>query len=431
MMYYFLYFILISLTVYTDTPLTKYFGALGFSFIPLVCFLLYPMLLYKRIIWVPFFAKVLLRLINYALLLSVICFFVFIFMDIPSTLYGENIIIKAIKLYLTYLSYFLYIVIICSIGKNIPTNELYKPFFVLFIFLTFFAFVEYQNIPDAFLNFHHSSGSYYRVRLLTQESSHTAPLLEVFFLLSCYYTIIIRKSKWLFTLVLFCFIYQLYVSSSKSLAVIVLLSIVYAGYSIFKSAHGAKKMLVIGVFAFISVFAYLFIYVSVVNSFQGDIENSTSTATRSLTILSGYLSGILFPFGSGFFSYLYIFPMLLMELVSQIGGVFNLEEILDIISNNTDAGVVPQSFFSFTSTFWGVLGNFYFFVNLKKEYRCNLKISSNSEIIIIKSLFFCIVLNLCFTIGFEFYIQAFVCILIIRLKKNEINMANSRTAIPA
>lgn len=430
-MYYLLYFILISLTIYTDTPLTKYFGAFGFSFIPIVCFFLYPILLYKRIIWVPSFAKVLLRLTNYAFLLSLICFFVFLFMDIPCTLYGENIIIKAIKLYLTYLSYFLYVVIICSIGKKIPANKLFKPFFILFLFLTLFAFIEYQNIPDAFLNLHQSSGPYYRVRLLTQESSHTAPLLEVFFLLSCYYTIIIRRSKWLFSLVLLCFIYQLYVSSSKSLAVVVLLSMVYAGYSIFKSAHGTKRLTVIVAFTCIAILAYLFIYISVVNSFQGDIETSTSTATRSLTILSGYLTGILFPFGTGFFSYLYLFPIFLKELISQIGGLFNLEEILDIINSDTDAGVVPQSFFSFTSTFWGIFGNIYFFVKLKKVYRDNLQISSNSEKIITKSLFFCIILNLFFTIGFEFFIQAFVCILIIRFNKDEIILANSRTSISA
>lgn len=100
-----------------------------------------------------------------------------------TTYYGEDLFFKAIRLYVTYMGYVLFLYVMVDIIRDMRTEDIFKPFFYVNVFLAVFGVLEYNQLPHAFISLHNYgfSDTYYRVRLLTQESSHTAPLIEIFF----------------------------------------------------------------------------------------------------------------------------------------------------------------------------------------------------------------------------------------------------------
>ena len=411
-MNYILYFLLVALTTYNDSFLSNSLGALGFSLLPIISYLMFTLmyLLKKRFVC-PIFVKRFYRLINYSFIVSIIVWIAFFSLNLPLTLYGENLALKILKLYITFMSYVLFMIVLGNIMKNLPEKQVLAPFWWINLFLAIYGIMEYAKIPDAFLFLHSTQEIYWRVRLLCQESSHSAPIIEIFFILALYYSIIIKRSKAYAFVTIACLLSQVYISSSKSLIVVLILAFIFGAWNYIKNISGTKK--IVGLIVALGLFFLLqkYLLTGLIESFSGDLENSTSTVTRSATNSAGYVIGLIFPLGTGFFGYLYFFPKMLLYFANKIPSNFNIGELLDIIMNDTDAGVSAQSFFSQSSTYWGIFGSVLFFIYIKKVYSNCLLYCGFEQRLLYKILFFIIVLHLLTTSGMEFIFLTSFCLM--------------------
>ena len=404
-MSYLLYFLLVFLTTYTDTPLTAYLGAFGFSALPLLSFIMYPCLLMfskKKVIYPPF-SRFLYKLVNYTLAISFFVMLVFLVLGLPMNLYGDNAVNKTIKLYMTFLSYVLFLICMVNLMFGLNTKQLLRPFFLIFIALTIFGLLENSQIPYAFPWLHATGdGEYWRVRLLCQEASHTSPILSVFFLLSLYYSIFEARKKSYVVITLSCLVVHAIISSSKLFMVIILVSSLIGAWTYIRKISGTKKFLGIVISFFLLLYLKDTIFVKVAESFQGDIDNSTSTATRMTTNFSGYVLGCMFPVGAGFFSYLYLLPKALSGIVQYLPNYFNVSELMAIINAKDDSGLAAQSFFSQSSIYWGAVGSVLLLKKIKDLFANFTNKHTKEKVVVIKVLYWAIMIHLFISTGLDF-----------------------------
>lgn len=408
-----LYFTLIFLTTYTDSFLTPYFGAFGFSLLPIISYILFIIRFLvgnRKTVRHPF-PFFFIKLVNYSFSLSFLLYIIFICLGMQTTYYGSDLIMKAIRLYMTFMSYVLFIYVLVDIMRCMKIEDVFKPFFYINIFLAIFGIVEYSRIPNAFLNLHYAMDDvYYRVRLLTQESSHTAPLIEVFFIMATYYALYIRKSRIHFVITLVCLCSQIYITSSKSFMVVLGVSLVFGLWETIKTSR-YKGVMVVCSLGLLMLF-YHFFYHGLVNSFQGDIDNSTSTATRLTSNLSGYLMGITIPCGVGFGGYLYFLPKFITFIMDQLPSILNKTELWSMLKSKDDKSIAAQSFFSQSSTYWGCIGVILFARYLFSLCSDFLKYVNPKHKALFKTVFCVIFLNLSISTGLDFVYLAVLSIAI-------------------
>lgn len=419
-MRYILYFILVFLTTYTDTPLQKYFGAFGFSSLPILSYVIYAIFIVtKRKIPNNKFAKDFFKLINYAFILSFIAILIVAIEGLSLDVKGTSILIKTFNLYATFIGYVLFVLIISSITQKLTINQIYSPFFYTFIILSVYGYFEYQMIPNSFLSLHGTNQIYWRIRLLTAESSWTAPILEIFFLMSFYFTYYIKKSKLLTFIVVACLFYQISISSSKSFMIIILLSVMYGGWNYILKVNRKYKFITLLLSVFIALLSIMVILPRLQEDMTYDIEESTSFATRFITILAGLCVGTFFPFGSGFGSYLYLLPRSLNYIFSFFSNYgLNIDEIKTIyFMSDSNAGMTAKSFFGQSSMYWGILGSIYFFRKFFAFFKISMQRINPNEQLIYKMLLFIITINLFLMSDME-YLYLLVISLLYRVSKN-------------
>ena len=421
-MNYIVYFILIFLTTYTDSFLTPYLGAFGFSLLPTLSYLLFfiRFVLGKRKRYKHPFPVFFSRIINYSFGLSIIVYIVFLSLKMETTYYGEDLFFKAIRLYVTYMGYVLFLYVMVDIIRDMRTEDIFKPFFFVNVFLAVFGVLEYNQLPHAFISLHNYgfSDTYYRVRLLTQESSHTAPLIEIFFLMSAFYSLFIKKSKFFFYITLACLLVQISITSSKLFMVVLGVSLVYGMWETLKASKH-KFLIMIGAFTMLLLF-YQYIYVVLEEAFQGDINDSTSTATRSTSNISGYLMGLTIPCGVGFGGYLYFLPKYILFVTEKLSSNLDTSEIMYMIHSRNDKSLAAQSFFAQSSTYWGCIGVVLFVRQLLRLFRNFLSSVNPKHKALFKTAFCVILVNLSIAMGLEFiYLAVFaIAIHITKLKIN-------------
>ncbi|MCS2571711.1 hypothetical protein NXW74_23040 [Bacteroides ovatus] len=223
---YWLYSLLIFLTLYTDSPLSTYLGAFGESMLPSISLCLYILFaLTNRINRTDSFVRKFSFLIKVTTLLSLIAFFIYPLFDISYTQLGESLFVKLVKLWLTFQAYICYLLLLINIAGDYTIERILKPFFWGFVGLTIILLIEFYQSPYAFTYLHTLHADiYYRIRLLTPESSATALMLEVFFVLSVFYTYYVRQSKFLLLGVLICAGLHIALSGSKTLLAIICIS---------------------------------------------------------------------------------------------------------------------------------------------------------------------------------------------------------------
>lgn len=421
-MRYILYFILVFLTTYTDTPLQKYFGAFGFSCLPILSYIIYAVfILTKRQIPDNKFAKDFIKLINYTFIISIIAILIVAIEGLPMDVKGTSILTKTFNLYITFIGYVLFVIIISSITQKLTVNQIYSPFLYIFIILSIYGYFEYKMIPNAFLNLHGVNHEYWRIRLLTAESSWTAPILEIFFLMSFYFTFYIKKSKLLTLIVVACLFYQISISSSKSFMIIILLSVIYGGWNYVLKVNRKYKFITLLLSVFIVVTSLMVILPRLQNDMTYDLEESTSFATRFITILAGLNVGIILPFGSGFGTYLYLLPKSLNYIFSLFSNYgLNLNEMKTIyFMSDSNTGMTAKSFLGQSTMYWGILGSIYFFRKLFVFFKLSMQRINPNEQLIYKMLLFIITINLFLMSDME-YLYLLVISLLYRVSKNNV-----------
>lgn len=407
---YWLYSLLIFLTLYTDSPLLTYLGAFGESMLPSISLCLYILFaLTNKIDRTDSFVRRFSFLIKFTTLLSLIAFFIYPIFDIGYTQLGESLFVKFVKLWLTFQAYICYLLLLINIAGDYTIERILKPFFWGFIGLTIILLIEFYQSPFAFTYLHTLNADiYYRIRLLTPESSATALMLEVFFVLSVFYTYYIRQSKFLLGVVLICAGLHIALSGSKTLLVIICISGILFFFHGAKNMFSLKGLLVMTGFVIGGGYIASFILPKLIESSMNDLENYTSVVTRFYSIFIGYSIGICFPLGTGFQTYMYLFPEMMRNnlfLIDMINMPLRPDEIISLATSEDDNAVSAKSFLGQSSIYWGIIGTYFFIRNYITLYGCSMSNVEKGNTLF-RILTILIVVQLLFSSGLDYCIVA-------------------------
>ena len=141
---------------------------------------------------------------------------------------------------------------------------------------------------------------------------------------------------------------------------------------------------------------------------MNDLENYTSIVTRFYSIFIGYSIGVYFPLGTGFQTYMYLFPELMRNnlfLIDMINIPLRSDEIISLATSGDDNAVSAKSFLGQSSIYWGVIGTYFFIRNYVKLYnysKCNIEQGST----LFKVLLILIVVQLLFSSGLDYCVVA-------------------------
>lgn len=379
---YIIYFCMTAGVFFGDTPLSKYLGAFGYSW--LSSFSLIAMLMYvlvKRKIVLTKFTKGMINLEIWLILSSIISIVFFYVLNGYMVVKGENLIVKAVKNNLNWISFLSYLILLYNMLYDMKLEEKYilLPFVVIFLVSIIFSHLEYNRIPYAFENLHVAGiFPYYRIRMLTTESSSTCSLIMLSFILTLKYSLDVKKSKLYTVLTFLGLIYLILVSGSKSLMSMFFLFVIL--YFFKKEKSYTLKIIKI-LFCIVSIFVLQSYVIPKLNGMiSSDLESYTSTFTRSYTIVISVVHSIIFFFGVGNSVYLSTFIKLLsdnlenyLNFCSSIGIKFkkvNVSEIKEkYIYSMGDQGISVKSGIFEYGVYWGILGNLYLFKLLYGLYK--------------------------------------------------------------
>lgn len=405
--YYFIYWLLALLPIYQDSPLSGVLGAAGYTLILPVALILYLAIIFmvqKGHIKREVETKGLFKLGEWLLVISFVGLIVWVMLGNSLTFVGEFLPIKAIKVWLQYIAFpiYAYDMIFCIKRLRGP-EQIFKPVIVALVILTIIAILERAQIPYAFQNLHFFGiFPYWRIRLLTVESSYTALLIYVYAGLSIYYGYGYKKRIVLATS-LIC--YGLLVATSGSRSMIVSIALALICYVLI-AAKKLNRRTIVGLL-FVAILFVVFAEIMlprIVAISESDISNYTSIATRLYTGLLGLMIGIVFPFGVGGAAYLGVFQHALSNYLSIFDKLpirLNTLEVAYLASSQTDVALTVKSGILHYNMYWGVVGSIYLIRIFKKlSDRLNSRYIPNNEII--RAVFWGAILLLIISSNFQF-----------------------------
>jgi len=261
--------------------------------------------------------------------------------------YNTNLLVKFFESYisLTLLHFCVYYLTFYFIMK-LDIIIISKIFYMVVIFLILFAFVEYFK-PELTFFIHSDKYFYNRLRLTNSESSHAILNFSIFALLflSTYFNKKITYLNKFFLVLIFLFIFFNIKSKGGiiSLVTAVLLLIIL----------NFSKVRVMLICSVLLIPIFLIIFKLILPSIIIDINNFTSFSTRFTGLMSMFYILLFYPFGTGYGSYIYFYPKVLMKTFEKINIFFqktfsvelNSSEIISIISTGTNIGAkatIPQ-----------------------------------------------------------------------------------------
>lgn len=359
-------FILVVSPIYQDSPLSKYLGAAGYS-------LLMPLSLIFLCIYIALEGKIyknkyihcLTNLGIWIFVVSIVAIFIWFILEKSISYIGENLVVKMIKVFLQYMSYVAYVYLLVGCLKKCGINVALKYAFYALIFMTIICYIELIQIPYAFQNLHNAAiFPYWRVRLLTLESSMTSLLIYNYIALAMIYAVL-SKSKIKAIVVVLSGLYLFFNTGSKTLMISVVITFVVF-FIINLKKISIKKMIIMG-FSIILACGLLYgILPRFIESIAADVTQYTSVATRGYTILIGILLGLLFPFGVGGSVYMGVLQWALKKYIyifDKLPIKLNTKEIMEIANSSTDNAVVIKSGLLQYNLYWGIIGTIIFIRN--------------------------------------------------------------------
>lgn len=346
---------LIFLSTLQDLPLVNYFGEIGRN--PIIFFLPIFLLFELKFLRYPIRSKFL--AINIIFFVFILLYLIVSGVNVVWWYYnthslfalGENVIIKTFKVLLYYISLFLFLRHVYFIALKVNNiKKISTSFFAVLIAYTFILISEYFNIPNAFAFYHASPPPYYRIRLLTAESSWTGSIvmmLVVGSLLSTSRPRLIKTSL----VILFIGLYLILTTSKLFLINIVLALFIYFLYE-------KKNVKIILAAGFITILASTFILPKAFRSLENDVENFTSVVTRSSALINSFYVAAHFPFGTGGLYYVYFIKYVnepASAIADLIGG--KTDEIMNWGSREKgDRNISPSSEFGQWTIMLGLPG---------------------------------------------------------------------------
>lgn len=369
---YFIYCIFIILPIYQDSPFVEFIGSSGVSMMPVVSMvgIIVVIVLYKRIL-VNRYIRTWIKLGVFLIVISYIVLFIWWILGNPMNLYKEWLPTKGIKIILQYFAFISYTIVVYMFVRRMNTVRIFMPIYLTLLFLTVICLIELTEIPNALRFIHYSGGfPYWRIRLLTKESSWTAVMILNYSLLSLFYGIEYKR-KFITCSSVVCSAILLFSSESKTL-----LGIVFIGIAIYM-IYVMKKISIRSMLLMIIIFVFFMIYISIVwgrlkNLILTDIENFTSVTTRSYTIIVAIIMGFIYPLGVGASTFVGLFPRYLERWLPYIPSWLNSSEITLRIYGTDDTGLSACSGLFQYHAFWGIFGTVIFltsFFRINKEIR--------------------------------------------------------------
>ncbi|QJD87435.1 hypothetical protein [Cohnella herbarum] len=424
--------LLLVLTVYQDFPLVNTIGEIGRSPIivlfPLFIFCEVAMLAkYKKVMLASKLQKYLFAFILYLSFVSIVYVFVQ-FMQGSYSFGSENLLGKAVKVLIYFILILFYIRHMQLVFSKIKSYKvLYACFFSVVTLLIFIMILELMSIPHALSSFHAGSHPYWRVRLLTSESSTTGSIIVVYASILVYLTRYLGGFAKTLSIVYVSgfFLFYLFVTGSKGFLIVSLLTLVV---TMIKFLDFRKKKNFILLLSAIVAMYYFIAYFSagVVSSFSNDIENYTSSYTRMGTIIISLATVLHNPLGVGTGAYLMYFDKYVndsINLMSQFYyrmfgiGQINAGELLQYSNSDENLGV-KSGFFQWVM-FGGIFSVAFFYLMAR-----NLIVKVKSSSILFLALVFILLSLLFVALEIKYEVWLLFAFISFFLGQNEINHSN-------
>lgn len=421
-----IYCLLVLLIIYQDSPLGLYAGAFGYSFMPIVSLLLAFVLIVqnKGKVSIPRCFMGMVKLFTYLIIISIVSIVIWGICGNSFTILNEDVVIKSIKVLLYFLSYIAFLFVVYNLSKTFTDKEFLSPIFHVFIIITVICVVEYFTKPYAFSFLHFTGGKYYgRIRLLAKESSWTSMTIFVYGLLSMYYALQVKVSRWRLILTLACLGLLIALSSSKTLFVVVFMSLIVA--LIINSRNMSRKSLWLSVgLVVIGICAYFMLSNKLTSAIEVSLQWS-SIFTRTYTAAIGFVIGLFYPFGTGTALYLNIFPEFLKKyyyLLREYDTGYALAEINSFINATTDEAVTVKSGLLQYNMYWGIFGTVWFIRMFFKDFYFPFAKVRKKYGLIIKSGLIVALIMLLFSNDFTFEFWLLVSFAVFESKPQERNI---------
>ncbi len=424
--------ILLVLTVYQDFPLVHLIGEIGRS--PII--LLFPLFIfceimmlskYKKIMYVSKLQKYLFAFIVYLTFVTMVYVLVQ-FMQGNYSFASENLLGKGIKVLTYFVVILLYIRHMQLIFLKINNFKLmFGCFLAVVTLLVVIMIVELVSMPNALSFLHSGSNPYYRVRLLTSESSTTGSIVVVYASIMVYLAGYLKRVAKTLSIVygLSFLLFYLFVTGSKGFLIVSLLTLVV---TMIKFLDFRKKRnfvflisVVLAMYLFVSYFS-----AGLVSSFSNDIENYTSSYTRMGTIIISIATVFHHPLGVGTGAYLMYFDDYVgysIDLMSRfyysVFGVsqINVGELLQYSGSDKNLGV-KSGFFQWVM-FGGIFSIVFFYLMSKNLIK---KVKSNS--ILFLALIFILLSLLFVALEIKYEVWLLFAFISLFLGENEIYQSN-------
>lgn len=414
---YLLYFLLILLTIYSDSIFYKFFGEFGRNISCVLSIVIIPVLFFiEGKISIPKESILYFKLGFFVCIISLV--FIFVVYILTGTIFimGENLFVKSFKSILTYFSFLVFMICIYNLGKRYTIDKALFPFFISLITMTFICFIEKKEIPYAFMNLHAvGEFPYYRIRLLSLEASTTVLPFFIYFILSLIYCSRKKNKYILYFILLLIYFYYLYTTGSKAFIITSVMLILYYLWSYRKKV--SKKLKTI--FLVVLIIMVILFVPNLIREFVNDYKNYTSIVTRLYTMIVGLITGIIFPFGVGNSGYLYFYPFMLKKLIvlsNLLGG--NNYEIYILINSTNDTFLTVKSGILHQNMIWGIVGTCFFLRN----YISNMNSYSGFSKKLMKSLMFIVLFSITFFAPFTSELYLVLGISFILKKQDSIDL---------
>lgn len=366
-------FLVLLCCVYQNFPFVNYVGEIGRSPVILLTpfFLVY--LSFKRSISLSIYSRVYISYITYLLIISCL-YIVFVYIQIGEfSFLEENIIIKSLKMVVypmtSLLLYFFFTEFLKKTGR---LRILHRSIYVLLCFLLVLLFYEikYYKTEDAFMPYLHSDGlKYWRIRLLTMESSWAGSVVIIISLLNVFLANYLNYQKWFkyvcYFFSIFFLVYYTIHSESKGFLLLLLFAFLPMLISLYKKYKILRWYLLLSIvpLGFLTGFVYNYLYFEI----QSNFFVHGTFGTR----ITGYLSSLevfLFnPFGVGLGPYVFVYTNHIENVINyDFMASLDLGEVSGYL--NSTKFLSTKTYFFDHLIFGGVGFIFFFWMFFIKRY---------------------------------------------------------------
>ena len=363
-------FLVLLLGIYQDFPLVNTFGEIARSPIVFMMpfFILY--FLCKKKIIISSYSKVFIIYIVYLMIISLIYSIFLIIKNKSLFIFEENILIKNVKM----LSYpvcalLFYQFIYLFLKRTVNLAPLLKIVFYVQILLMIILFFESQvyKTEQTFLSFLHSDPSkYWRIRLLTMESSWSGSVVIIFTFVPIFLAEYLNEKKYkkiaIYLTSLFFFFYYTFHSESKGYLLLLLISLLPM---LLRYMYAHKRLRYVLLMAIIPLFISFVTGIKFLNEeIFSQLNSSITFGTRFTGYLTSLKTFLTNPFGIGLGPFMEIYTESIGEIISSdFMKSFNTLEVAQYL--HTPKNLSSKTYFFDHLVFGGVfflIFFYYFFI---------------------------------------------------------------------